>query len=103
MEAADKRLLPVHEAMMVLAFVLASLGSMANAPIYAALSVLLAGSVLIDGALRELRLYQQNKTASNSKPKVAAQEQTVPASMPAPTAISTFEPHQEAPRTLLWD
>ncbi len=101
MDSADKKLLVVHEAMMALSFLLASAGSMLNAPIYAALGIMLAGSVMLDGALREIRLTQLEKKRN--------QLQTVtsitPPTLQQPIAATVTQPEEfpEAPRTLLWD
>ena len=100
MDSADKRLLVVHEAMMALSFLLASAGSMLNAPVYAALGIMLAGSVLLDGGLREVRLMQTRKKRDRTRPAAPA---THTAMQPLSATINTQTQPTEAPRTLLWD
>ena len=100
MDSADKRLLVVHEAMMALSFLLASAGSILNAPVYAALGIMLAGSVLLDGALREVRLMQAGKKRRRAQPQTPAAHTAM---QPLTATINTQTQPTEAPRTLLWD
>ena len=103
MDRTDKRMLALHEIMMLLAFVLASISSMANMPIYAGLSLLLAGSVLIDGSLREIRLLSTGKSRQLEPAPHATSRELQPIAQRPASSVNTADIYTEAPRTLLWD